>query len=245
MKPFCTAPIIGLHPRPLRWAGRTAPSGAVAFSGGGLVRTAVYVDGFNLYHGALEHRPSLKWLDLKAMAAGALQPANRIVRVRYFTARVTAPTGDPDMPTRQDAYLRALKAHIPELSIHFGKFTEQKKTRRVVNPPPRYVEVWHREEKGSDVNLAVHMLNDAWRDEFDCAVVVSNDSDLAEALTLVRGLGKVVGILTTTNRPTKLLHDQSNFFRRITDTHLRNSQLPDPVAGSTPGQLIHRPASWA
>lgn len=33
---------------------------------------------------------------------------------------------------------------------------------------------------------AVHLLNDAWLDRYDCAVVVSNDSDLAEAMRLIR-----------------------------------------------------------
>ena len=44
----------------------------------------------------------------------------------------------------------------------------------------QFVEVIKTEEKGSDVNLAVHLLNDAWLDRYECAVVVSNDSDLAE-----------------------------------------------------------------
>ena len=35
------------------------------------------------------------------------------------------------------------------------------------------------EEKGSDVNLAAHLLNDGWRGLFKSAVVVSNDTDLA------------------------------------------------------------------
>lgn len=29
------------------------------------------------------------------------------------------------------------------------------------NPPPPFVEVWKNEGKGSDVNLALHVLNDA------------------------------------------------------------------------------------
>jgi hypothetical protein len=45
-------------------------------------------------------------------------------------------------------------------------------------PPPNSVTVWKNEEKGSDVNLAVHLLDDSWRSGFDCAVIVSNDSDL-------------------------------------------------------------------
>ena len=52
------------------------------------------------------------------------------------------------------------------------------------NSSQEFVEVIRTEEKGSDVNLAVHLLNDSWIDKFDCAVVVSNDSDLAESMPL-------------------------------------------------------------
>jgi len=209
------------------------------------MRTAVYVDGFNLFHSLLEGQPGVKWLDLAAMAQGALSPHNKIVLVRYFTARVKAPPGDPDMPSRQDVYLRALRSR--GVVIHEGNFTELAKTRRLVNPPPppgsKYVEIWHREEKGSDVNLAVHMLNDAWRDVYDCAVVVSNDSDLAEACHLVKTMGKTVGILCAPKRPTKQLQECSHFHRRITQTHLQNSQLPETIQDQA-GRLITRPARW-
>jgi len=47
------------------------------------------------------------------------------------------------------------------------------------------VKIVKTEEKGSDVNLAVHLLNDAWLNLYDCAVVISNDSDLAESCRLV------------------------------------------------------------
>ena len=36
------------------------------------------------------------------------------------------------------------------------------------------------------MNLAVHMLNDAWMNEFDSAVVVTNDSDISEAMRIVK-----------------------------------------------------------
>ena len=38
----------------------------------------------------------------------------------------------------------------------------------------RYVKV---EEKGIDVNLATHLLLDAFDNKYDCAVIISNDSD--------------------------------------------------------------------
>jgi len=41
------------------------------------------------------------------------------------------------------------------------------------------------EEKGSDVNLACHLVNDAWAGRFDAAVVISNDTDLVEPIRIV------------------------------------------------------------
>ena len=47
------------------------------------------------------------------------------------------------------------------------------------------------------MNLAVHMLNDAWMNEFDSAVVVTNDSDISEAMRIVKTqLNKNVGLIT-------------------------------------------------
>ena len=41
------------------------------------------------------------------------------------------------------------------------------------------------EEKGSDVNLAAHLLNDAWKDLLDAGVVISNDTDLVTPIQMV------------------------------------------------------------
>jgi len=46
------------------------------------MRTAIHVDGFNLFHSLLEGGKGKKWLDLKAMAPGALQPHDEICLVR-------------------------------------------------------------------------------------------------------------------------------------------------------------------
>ena len=71
------------------------------------------------------------------------------------------------------------------------------------NPPPPSVEVWKNEEKGSDVNLALHVLNDAWQDAYDCGVIVSNDSDLAKSLRLVKAQHRKLIGLVTPGAPTR------------------------------------------
>jgi len=46
------------------------------------------------------------------------------------------------------------------------------------------------EEKGSEVNLASHLLRDAFSKKFEVAVLITNDSDLAEPVRIVaRELG--------------------------------------------------------
>ena len=69
-------------------------------------RTSVYIDGFNLYYGALKGTP-FKWLDLRALCQAYL-PNNDIDHIKYFTARISARPNDPLQPARQQAYLRAL-----------------------------------------------------------------------------------------------------------------------------------------
>jgi len=66
----------------------------------------VYVDGFNLYYGALKGRP-YRWLNLKTLSEEILPQGRNIEKVKYFTARVSGAI-DPDAPRRQQVYLNAL-----------------------------------------------------------------------------------------------------------------------------------------
>ncbi len=156
--------------------------------------TIVYIDAFNLYYGAVKGTP-YKWLDLNRLCA-LLLPAHRIDRIKYFTALVNARPGDPDQPQRQKTYLRALET-LPNLEIHYGHFLTHIVKMPLARPVlglPEYVEVVKAEEKGSDVNLATHLLHDAHRHRFEAAVVISGDSDLLEPVRIViQELGKPVG----------------------------------------------------
>jgi uncharacterized LabA/DUF88 family protein len=208
------------------------------------MRTSIYVDGFNLYHRALKETP-FKWLDLKLLSQNLLQPHNQIVRIKYFTAMVSG-TFDPNQPTRQKTYIRALQKHIPELEVYYGRFQghEVKMPLSPLTKPFSYAYVHKTEEKGSDVNLAVHLLNDAWRDKYDCAVLISNDSDLAEPLRLVREQNKkCIGILSPIQDGpiAKDLQRHAHFVKRIRSGVLAASQLPLAIPDST----ITKPASWA
>ena len=149
-------------------------------------RTIVYVDGFNLYYGALKGTP-YRWLDLGALCTRLL-PSDHVVAIKYFTAQVVPRPGKPQTAQRQQVYLRALET-VPNLSIHYGHFLTRQVPRRLVKPPRRGSPtrlVWNTEEKGSDVNLASYLLIDGFRARYDLAVVISNDGDLKEPIRFVR-----------------------------------------------------------
>lgn len=209
-----------------------------------MLRTAIYIDGFNLYFGCLKDSP-YRWLDLKKLCEGMLQSHNHIITIKYFTAHVSARGSNQDKPIRQQVYIRALKHVIPELEVILGQFTTHN-VKRKLDPPiagQKYGTVIETREKGSDVNLAVHLVNDAWKDQYDCAVVISSDSDLVEAIKLVLDSHpeKKVGVMVTGKRnSTKEMIRCASFVKKISTTALSAAQLPDSISGTN----ITKPIGW-
>ncbi len=207
------------------------------------MRTYVYVDGFNLYYGAVKNTP-FKWLDISQLCT-ILLPDKEILKIRYYTARVSGRASDPGQPTRQQVYLRALRT-IPHLEIVLGTFlASEVKALRADTPPgvKQLVRVHRTEEKGSDVNIAAHLVRDGFRDEYDCAVVISNDSDLVEPLRIVRQeLQKHVGIINPHKNPSYHLKKVVDFVLPLPVTALRSCQFPDHMTDSK--GPFHKPSSW-
>lgn len=212
-----------------------------------LPKTNVYIDGFNLYYGAVKSTP-YRWLDIEALCRNLL-PRNQIQRVRYFTARIAARPDDLTGPQRQDMYLRAL-ATLPTVSQHFGHYTTRP-TRMPLTQPvpggPKTVEVMKSEEKGSDVNLATYLLADAFRGDAECFVVISNDSDLTEPMRLVcHDLNLTTGLVNP-HPPKKrswALSNQANptFFRQMKQANVKRCQLPAQLSDAQGS--ITKPAGW-
>ncbi len=202
--------------------------------------TYVYIDGFNLYNGALKGTP-FKWLDLEAMC-NRLLPMRKIACIRYFTATVRGHPRDPDAPNRQNVYIRALRT-LPTVSIHKeGWFS----THPIVLPQfplaypfndktrkPYRLQVEKSEEKRTDVDLATHLLVDCFDDVFDEAAVITNDSDLVLPIETVKAkFGKKIGVINPHPKRKMSGHliGASTFhLRTINRTVLANCQLPDSL----------------
>ncbi len=207
------------------------------------MRVRVYIDGFNLYYRALR-RTNLKWLDPVRLSACLLDEEDTVDLVRYFTARVSARSGDAGAPARQQAYLSALRT-LPNIRIHYGRFLPKIKSRPLVSDPSTYVAVHDTEEKGSDVNLASYLLHDGWSGRFDAALVMSQDTDLCEPIRMVtKDLNKPVGIVWLDGtQPSKRFTAVASFVRHATHARLAASQFPDRLLGKN-GHLVEKPAVW-
>jgi hypothetical protein len=228
------------------------------------LRAYVYVDGLNLYYGSLQGTP-YRWLDLSALCARVF-PQFTIEKIWYFTADVPPLPADPAATYRQRQYIRALTT-LPNVEVKKGFFRlRQKDQQRVVpeyapnphmpNPSSKWVRVWRKEEKGSDVNLATALLIDAAaKGRFEHAWVISNDSDLAWPIERVQTeYGLPIGVLRPA-RPAGFpsaepRHDSpelkkavpKGMFRKINEEQLAACQFPAGLKDAY--GVIQKPPEW-
>ena len=206
-----------------------------------MAKVTVYIDGFNLYYGALKGSP-YKWLDLSALCHRML-PNDTINSIEYFTAIVSARPHDPNLPVRQQVYLRALRT-IGNLKISYGHFlTHSYRMVLTGSNPLKRVWVDKTEEKGSDVNLATHLLHDAFKKAFDVAVLITNDSDLVEPVKILPSdFHFPVGILNPHQHHSNVLKAQATFMKRIRQSDVAACQFPT-IMNDAKGQF-HKPPVW-
>jgi uncharacterized LabA/DUF88 family protein len=188
-------------------------------------------------------------------------------RVVYCTARISGGNGST-APSDQNVYLRALRAAGAVDVIEMGRYVNRVATAPLACRGPggrpvvttagwpimvqdageqpvqdaRFiVSVARREEKGSDVNVAAHLLLDLLHQRIDAAVVVSNDSDLAYPVGEAREVVPVGLVNPTAGYPAGALNDSPSrgvgwhWWYQLTADDLTTSQLPRTVG------RLHRP----
>lgn len=218
----------------------------------------VYIDGFNLYYGALRGT-QYKWLNIHALMQRLL-PQYDIQGILYGTAPVRPMPWDPDVPTRQRAYLDAI-ALLPTVEVLSGTYSQKLTKMPMLNPsrlnapcdPGDYprVNVLKNEEKGTDVTLGARMVYDACTGACDALVLVSNDSDLFEPVRLVREKMGMTVIQVVPTRPSAGKHSGrksvytgrvDHVIHEINESLLRSCQLPDPFTIGS--RTFSKPPTW-
>ena len=156
------------------------------------------------------------------------------MKIKYFTApiKIRAGGSDLDKPNRQQVYLRALKT-IPNLEIIEGIFLSHV-VRMKLAKEKGYAEVIKSEEKGTDVNIATHLMHDAYTNAFERAVIISNDSDLVAPIQIVtKELNLPVTVISPFKKNNIQLQTVATNVKQIRKGLLGASQFPrkitDPV----------------
>lgn len=207
----------------------------------------VYVDGHNLFRRALKGTPYL-WLDVAALCQHVL-PRFEVVRVKYFTARVNPAPHDLHAGRRQDAYLTALRTS-PLVEVHLGRYRKDVLAMPVhpwqtdENGAPRTVLVKRTIEKGSDVNLATHLLWDALHGAADAYAVLSNDSDLVTPIRMLRDLkGREIGLLSPCQPTSHDLQQAASWVRTLRAANYAHAQFAEVISEGR-RVLVQRPEEW-
>lgn len=212
-------------------------------------RATFYIDGFNLYHGAVRGT-TYKWLDLEELCR-RLRPADTLVRVRYFTSRVMGSAAQQ----RQMALWQAL-ATRPLVRIEVGSFTRKPVTCEVASCAHTGDRNYHVViEKRTDVSIGAHMVNDVARNECDVVALISGDTDLVPAVRLIRTdyPTKHVAVYvpikpgaeaeSLKTRRSDELRKAANRGGFLSPTLITECQLPNPVV-TAQGHLIAKPSGW-
>ena len=204
-------------------------------------RVDAFIDGFNLYHAIDDLRENhLKWINLRELCEKfAARPGYTIKHVYYFSAYATWLRGAFG---RHRAFVGAIEecGATPVL----GNFKQKDRKCR------RCGTVWiAHEEKETDVNIALYLLDGANRDEYDRALLFSADSDLTPAVKMVktRFPEKEVHIVTPIGRhPSGSLMTAANQRKpsRIKKMHLESCLLPERVKTDQGVLIAERPLEY-
>ena len=198
-------------------------------------RVTAYIDGYNLYHGLKSKGwKRYLWLDLHKFCESLLLPNQDLTTTKYFTARISSPSGSV---SRQTAYIDALDAGGCVLRYE-GKF--QPKPVQCRNCGHTYTA---HEEKQTDENIAVEMVRDAYDNAMDMALLISADSDLKPPVTAVLATGRRVIVACPPARFSDVLTKSASGSIPIYRRHLANNQMPNHVTTAT-CYVLQRPSSW-
>jgi hypothetical protein len=197
-------------------------------------------------------------------------PSATIDRIVYCTARIDGAT-NPQGQGEQDVYLKALKAGGVVDHIEYGHYVSRVKRAPLatadqagrpilatsqwpvmvrdsnanpINNAGFMVSYAYREEKGSDVNVAAHLLLDTLEARVDAALVISNDSDLRFPIQEVRRRVPVGTVNPSQRHNAGALRGTAadgvgrHWWVKLEAADFRNHQLPDPCGSYT------KPPPW-
>ncbi len=202
-------------------------------------RVITYIDGFNLYFGMKNYTGNqYLWLNLEALSTSFILPEDQLIDVKYFTARIK---GDEPKRKRQKTYLEAL-AFGTATKTYFGQY-------QVIKNGITCQECgasWDaKSEKMTDVQIATHLLVDAFTDKFDRAVLITADSDLVPPIKMIKDHfpQKQIHLMFPPQRFSYQLQEVADVYETIDVADLGNNQLPITIK-KPDGFVLQKPITW-
>lgn len=184
----------------------------------------LYIDGFNLYHSILKlEEPHLKWLNLRKLGELIIETIDeQLGPVTFCTAYYP---GDSQKRWRHEEYLNALRVvNVLPIMGHY------------IHQPMGCQKCGHEwekpTEKASDVNLALHLFNDARLDRFQTAYLLTANSDQAATAKMFRECFPQKRFITVSPPGRNISHNilaQSHDKVSLQKEHLERSLFPSIV----------------
>lgn len=155
-------------------------------------RVTFYIDGFNFYFGLKRTKkidPSwdgLYWIDIVKLCESFIGENQTLEKVVYFTASPLSPQKN----SRQSAFLNANKLlNGNRFEIIKGKYIDK----QYVCPNCNFA-ISRPEEKKTDVNISLRMVEDCVIGATDIVALVSADSDLVPPIEFIQKRFPNIGI---------------------------------------------------
>ena len=150
----------------------------------------VLIDGFNFYHKLKTYQSMnnvcVKWLNYKELIKSYFKDYDDYNFEYYYFSAYADFRGD-DVVERHKTYVKALKSE--NIKVILGKFKEKfGKKCRVCNTPITKEDLKRHEEKNTDVNIAITLIEKAIKKEYDKCFILSADSDFNSAITRAKEL---------------------------------------------------------
>lgn len=180
------------------------------------IRKTLYVDASNLYGGISELLQPGEYIDFSSLLPLIDQAFDGIEKVKVYGAYmglqgVTAPNQIKFIKA-QNEFFNSTRLN----AVHFGKGNISR----------------YGKEKGVDMQIGVDMVNDAYADDYDDAILLSGDADFMYPISIIKGIGKNFHHCSFATRYTqplacqgwrKVVLDYNSYFSTQVQPTLRNA----------------------
>ena len=202
-----------------------------------MAKVYVFIDGFNFYHALDDVRAyhRFKWMNLYKLARAYLLGSDTLEGVEYFT---TLATWDAGKVARHAQFIRANEEQ--GVVVTYGEFKRKERYCGRCNQ-----KFWSREEKQTDVNIALRLLELAIQGRYDKGIIISGDTDLIPAIKAVHRTfpQKRIGVVIPIGRASEDLKKQADFHHKMKVNHLISSRFDDDHRMGD-GTVLSCPQNW-